>query len=127
MRKKNVRVQCTVGAWRSGQIKKLPHKDFISSPIRTYNIRNHHENMQHTPLKQRILHLRHGKLLCEVYNLMSPPTYKIQNHNANTRLLLLKHDISPPLQVYKRCNYPASILLPYLNHSIYSTLRTYYI
>jgi len=75
--------------------------------------------------KQRILHLIHGKSLCKVYTLMSLHTYKIQNHNANTRLLQLRHVISLPPEVYKRCNYPASILLPYLNYSIYSTVRTY--
>src|SRR6218665_2181902 len=46
----------------------------MCSPLRTYNMPNHHSYTQHTAFKPHILHL--------IHILMSLP--KVQNHNAST-------------------------------------------
>src|SRR6218665_3957641 len=46
----------------------------MCSPLRTYNMSNHHSYTQHTAFKPHILHL--------IHILKSLP--KVQNHNAST-------------------------------------------
>src|SRR6218665_711587 len=53
----------------------------MGSPLRTYNMRNHHAYTQHTAFKPHILHLIH---YVEPNILMSLHTSKVQNHNVST-------------------------------------------
>src|SRR6218665_1646823 len=61
----------------------------------------------HTPLKYRILHLKHANMHCKVYNLMSLYTYKANFATSSTlqeMLLTDKHNASIP-QTFHLFNY----------------------
>src|SRR6218665_811167 len=73
-------------------------KHSTCSPLRTYNMRNHHPYTPHTPLKYRILYLKHTKMHCKVYHSMPLHTYA-SNFDTSSSLQLISNIPFTPLFV----------------------------